>query len=233
MFSILDGQTINCHVIRQSLRLLKQQEGERFDTFVVRCKRVISRCAYNDSTDALLDTLLAGIPTRFRDQACPTTSLQGLRSICLTAEAITGTPQTNILSITKPKEVQKPDSSPCTNCGRSHTICPAIGSNCSNCGRRNHWASCCRSRGLAMPRPRLHVINETPREDHRTEVYVDLPVLNDTYIVKAKVDTGAQANVLPYHIYALLRHPPPITKPLTILVSYNYQIRYQPGGPRR
>ena len=74
-----------------------------------------------------------------------------------------------------------------------------------------------------MPRPRLHVINETPREDHRTEVYVGLPVLNDTYIVKAKVDTGTQTNVLPYHIYALLRHPPPITKPLTILVSYNNQ----------
>ena len=64
------------------------------------------------------------------------------------------------------------------------------------------------------------MINETPREDHRTEVYVGLPVLNDTYIVNAKVDTGAQANVLPYHIYALLCHPP---KPLTILVSYNNQ----------
>ena len=40
------AQMVICHVFRPSLRLLKQQKGERFDTFVVRCKSVISRCAY-------------------------------------------------------------------------------------------------------------------------------------------------------------------------------------------
>ena len=177
------GHTINCQVFWQSLRLCKQQEGERFDKFVIRCKRVISRCTYNDSTDAQLDTILAGIPPRSRDQslACPTISLLGLRSISLTEEAFTGAPQTNILSITKPKEVQKPDSSPYTNCERSHTICPDIGSNCSNCGRRGQ--------SLLFDGFRdAEVINETPREDYRAEVYVGLHVLNDTYIVKAKLD---------------------------------------------
>ena len=119
--SALSGQTINCDVFRQWLCLLKQQEGKRFDTFIFMCKRVISRCAYNDPTDALLDTLLSEMPLRYRDQAlaCPTTSLQ---SLCLTAKAITGTSQSKKLSIIKPKEVQKPDSLPCTNYGRSHTI---------------------------------------------------------------------------------------------------------------
>ena len=59
---------------------------------------------------------------------------------------------------------------------------------------------------------------DTPPRLHRTEVYVGLPVLNDTYILKAKVNTSAQAKVL-----RVTPPPTPITKPLTILVSYNNQ----------
>ena len=73
---------------------------------------------------------------------------------------------------------------------------------------------------------RLFTLHQLWKEPHhmssywvqlfQQQVYVGVPVLNDTYIVKAKVDTGAQANVLPYHIYALLR-PPPITNHSSII----------------
>lgn len=111
--------------------------------------------------------------------------------------------------------------SQCANCGWSHVICPDIGCNCSNCRNRNRWVCCCCSRRSAISGLQLHVIDEKLYNDHRNEVYVVLPIVNDIYIVRPKIDTGAQANVLQYNIYTRLHHPPPITKPLTILISYN------------
>ena len=112
----------------------------------------------------------------------------------------------------------------CTFCGKSHKQgeCPAYGRKCHKCKKDNHFAKFCPSR-------RVHHIvhNDTLSNagDDDSEFYIGVinssNVENDVKssdwsvnlcinqrIIKFKIVTGAQCNVLPESIFSLLRPRP-------------------------
>ena len=118
----------------------------------------------------------------------------------------------------------------CKNCGRSHNkseACPARGQTCNYCKKKGHFIQVCRKR--MRSKQRIHEIQDTAIsfeenfetlafepicvgninqeiKAHKDEVF---PTVNvniagrgkEETTLKAKIDTGAQGNVLPLHIY--------------------------------
>ena len=146
-------------------------------------------------------------------------SIELLTSICQTEETINPSrTEYGINQISHPPcPTHNVDKAPCGNCGRQHERCPALGSTCNNCGRKNHWASTCRQRSSMQ-----HTVNEitrAPMNDARDEVFIIL-MNKYKYVLKAKIDTGAQSNVLPISVYHQLHNPLPLSPPTHILLSY-------------
>ena len=50
-------------------------------------------------------------------------------------------------------------------------------------------------------------------DETRNEVFTSLYIHNDNIVIKAKVDTGAQTNVLPYNIFVTLKNTPKVYHP--------------------
>ena len=118
----------------------------------------------------------------------------------------------------------------CENCGRSHSkseACPARGQTCNYCKKKGHFIQVCRKR--MRSKQRIHKIQDTATsfkenfetlafepicvgninqeiKAHKDEVFptvnVNIPGRGkEETTLKAKIDTGAQGNVLPLRIY--------------------------------
>ena len=121
----------------------------------------------------------------------------------------------------------------CKNCGRKHPPkkCPAFGQQCHKCNKWNHWADFC----LTNPsRKKIHTVEEGSDEDEENFLYLDeitgKTTKNTAYAniwldtgdsVKFKIDTGAQANVLPTSTYHKLNNPPALSPAKDRLVGYS------------
>ena len=119
----------------------------------------------------------------------------------------------------------------CGNCGRPHNAsakCPARGQTCHYCEKLNHFAEVCQSKAR---RQRIHTIEDSrdstaetsfesivfesvtignvthgSPESSRDEVFVSIQVnlaqsVNRNTALRAKLDTGAQGNILPMRLY--------------------------------
>lgn len=117
-----------------------------------------------------------------------------------------------------------PAFSKCLRCGRKHAprSCPAFGMKCRKCHRRNHFAICCKTttevhelRGSEDNFDILDVSNlgKIPRDWTVRAQIKNLPV-------NLKVDTGAQANLLPLSCYLKMRPQPPLNPSSAVLRSY-------------
>ena len=109
----------------------------------------------------------------------------------------------------------------CQRCGLGHSgrNCPAMGTTCKKCSKPNHWASMCRAtrREPTVSHIVQHSESETDSEEDETTfigaVYNKERSDNQAFIrtkvngveVKFKLDTGAQANVLPWNIFINMR----------------------------
>ena len=129
----------------------------------------------------------------------------------------------------KPKAKQKPLNTPqkqpqsnCRNCGTKHLprLCPAFGQLCLKCKQKNHYARMCPQKNT-----RVHLV--TPSEQVAFSGQVDSEealfigtlsdaknveesawfsnLLVDGTLGKFKLDTGAEANVLPLSVYSKLK----------------------------
>ena len=102
----------------------------------------------------------------------------------------------------------------CGRCGKSHAKfqCPAFNKVCRQCNKKNHFAKMCRFKRT------VNYVDEKSSEEHEEEEcvlgsiesqkpckdwYERLKVNNSEYL-KVKLDTGAQCNVLPNHIFKKL-----------------------------
>nr|XP_022295054.1 uncharacterized protein K02A2.6-like [Crassostrea virginica] len=129
---------------------------------------------------------------------------------------------------TKRTENQRPESSSgksCRNCGRKHMIgeCPAYGKTCNSCHKKNHFEKYCFSKQnksamkihtVGVPYDvnsdvetelfigTLHVDSVDPDKSDWTETLT----INEHSVV-FKLDTGAQANIIPKHIFDKLELP--------------------------
>lgn len=133
----------------------------------------------------------------------------------------------------------------CWNCGQAHEIankeaCPAYGKECRKCHKKHHFASKCWSK---MP-PHQRSVRAVDIEDTEEEEVFPMEVvavhLDDSQLVKLKVesgnyirfqpDTGAQCNVIPLTIYKkatrdfILSHIIPAQASITAYGGHTIQV---------
>ncbi|KAL9951197.1 hypothetical protein ACROYT_G043817 [Oculina patagonica] len=109
----------------------------------------------------------------------------------------------------------------CKRCGTLHAPrkCPAYGKICLKCKNRNHFASQCLSKNVHLvesdqaAQPIVEdeqleelFIGQVQKDDHGQEWKASLQVNNN--MVEFKLDTGAQANVIPSDVFNSLKGTP-------------------------
>ena len=127
-----------------------------------------------------------------------------------------------------------PRSRECYFCGGSYSpnhACPAKGKTCTKCRKPNNFARVCRRNKVVNvvsgtnntlensddeEEIFLHEVSET---NNKEEAIVSLKI-NSQLPVSFKVDTGAQANILPIKYFDMLLPKPEITKAKQKLTSY-------------
>ena len=127
--------------------------------------------------------------------------------------------------------------------------CPAFGKICNYCKEKNHFIARCPKKrpsqqqnvhtiGTGYPQQQDDqdaelFIGEIKRSVHDCTVgkdnawYTEAKVYNDT--VKFKLDCGADANVLPLHVYAKMKQKKRLTETKTLLAAYG-DFRIKPHG---
>ncbi|XP_049515907.1 uncharacterized protein K02A2.6-like, partial [Dermacentor silvarum] len=102
-----------------------------------------------------------------------------------------------------------PEVFKCRRCGRRHAArnCPAFGRTCRRCGGKNHFAVKCNSNkqvAEVKSSEDFDILDiSANRVNHLQDWVVQAQVANK--VVELKVDTGAQANLLPYCMYQRLQ----------------------------
>ena len=108
-------------------------------------------------------------------------------------------------------------------------LCPAIDSTCNKSSKKRHWAKACRS-GENWGSPSKH-LNEISQQSSDEETYflgtIGTPdELNDPWVtnlqlnetnVSFKIESGADATVVPYKMYQSIRPPIPLLQTKKIL----------------
>ena len=161
------------------------------------------------------------------------TSTQQMKVIQSTSSGATGS-NVDIVKkkIVKSKLVKNTDNKPAGStikqkfgkCGYKHEPrkCPAFGKLCHNCKKKNHFSTVCKNM-------KMHELQEN---DYDSDIFLD-SVETDQNVkdwkvnmkicgktVNMKLDTGAQCNVLPYHVYKQISRKP-LKASKSRLVSYS------------
>lgn len=131
----------------------------------------------------------------------------------------------------KSYQQQKAESFICKKCGKSHPPrqCPAFGATCHACGKSNHFASVCMSQQKSTkPKHSRYVTVDSlfigsvelnkNSGSAQNAWYTDVDIGNVT--VKFKLDSGAEANIIPLNIYKSLDKTALLQPTSTILVAY-------------
>ena len=161
------------------------------------------------------------------------TSSQQMKAIQSTSSGATGSNVDVVKKkIVKGTSVKNTDNKPagstikqkCGKCGYKHEPrkCPAFGKLCHNCKKKNHFSTVCKNK-------KMHELQEN---DYDSDIFLD-SVETDQNVkdwkvnmkicgkrVNMKLDTGAQCNVLPYHVYKQISHKP-LKASKSRLVSYS------------
>ena len=121
----------------------------------------------------------------------------------------------------------------CSKCGRNHLErrCPAFSRNCLTCGLKGHFASKCYGSQVQKQVQEMGVEGKLTvseeEDDQSTGVFISaidnlksdigwtVQLETNGTIVRYKLDTGAQVNVLPREVYASLKSVP-LLKPAQV-----------------
>lgn len=125
---------------------------------------------------------------------------------------------------TDSKSTASQNKQKCGKCGYKHEPrkCPAFGKICHNCKKKNHFSKLCKSKKMHE----LHendsdsdiFLNSVETDQHVNDWKVNVKICDKT--VNMKLDTGAQCNVLPLHIYNQISGKP-LKESKSRLVSYS------------
>lgn len=135
---------------------------------------------------------------------------------------------------------QPPTVFSCRNCGRTHgpRECPAYGQNCLKCHNQNHFAKMCRGGKQTQGQSKIHALEEDSNSSHplfigafqigqledktpRNAWFENLKLEGGRGTIRFKLDTGAEANVLPQRDYMELVNKPNINKTRATLTAYD------------
>ena len=211
-----------------------QQPGEKVDNFITDLKRLSSSCEFGELRDSLIrDRIVGGImsqPLKQRmlrdndltlDKAVSMAHAEEQTMVQL--QAMDGEKCVDVVSSKgkyghkKNRETPSKANGNCSKCNSTHPpkACPAFGKKCLKCGKHNHFAKCCRTKTYTKS---VHVVEG---EEEETPVYwlgiIDLDSQRENirawYVtaaiegqkVRMKVDTGAEANVIPFNQWKAIK----------------------------
>ena len=233
----------------------QQQQGESIDGYITELRQLAKTCEFNTQTpdEVLRDRLIFGIldnKVRERLLRCESLDLRRTIEICRAAESSQAQMReldtTSVQSVhaVENKNYQTSDSRPdrykkaiiineCRYCGRSHERnklkCPAWGKVCSKCQVPNHFASKCRKSS------KINAVDDPSAEDNSLVFAVSNNSSNDHFVtlelknghcLKFQIDTGAQCNVIPVHLYKAVTkdfHLKEVTTSDSFIISYGGQ----------
>ena len=92
--------------------------------------------------------------------------------------------------------------------------CPAMGKTCLKCKKANHFTNMCKTQDQ-----KVHKVSDNPYQvsdslfvesisedvNQANQVFVDIEIGNKKIPVSFKLDTGAQVNVIPSHVFHQLK----------------------------
>lgn len=225
---------------RYMFRIRQQSLGEPFENFLRDLKKQARQCNFQDLFESMVrDQIVFGINNdKLREKLLreKDLTLQKTEHVCKAAEAAALQREVWAKSEESVDWVagsSRPGSSRtqakkyrCRQCNWLHgpTSCPAYGKSCRLCNKKNHFAACCRNN------PQVAEVNDDAADFDVLSVNAcDVRNQRD-WIVNAKVgnqqvclkiDTGAQANLLPHSIYRKVRRSGPLTPTSSMLRAYN------------
>ncbi|XP_064476830.1 uncharacterized protein K02A2.6-like [Ornithodoros turicata] len=205
---------------RYKFRIRIQEEGETLEAFYRDLRIQAKSCAFATLEDSMIrDQIVYGITNKklrqrllretdlSMDKAvtmCRASEIETLRSLTF-EEKEKGVDKVNATrNWTREQHSDRGADRRCGNCNfvHRHGTCPAFGKICRRCQKYNHFASCCRAA--------VNDISAAPVEDSIEEFSVleigSCTSQGPNWIISAhvsghpisfKVDTGAQANLLP------------------------------------
>ena len=132
----------------------------------------------------------------------------------------------------------------CNRCGTKHAVisCPEFGKPCHKCKRKNHFARMCQmSRNYSVDEVSENTGEANTRYDPTLELNslflgtITSPTTSSAWFVSVgingtqvrfKLDTGAEANVLPFNVYSSLKISTSLQKTAVVLTSYgNFKVK--------
>uniref|UniRef100_A0A6B0V865 Putative tick transposon n=1 Tax=Ixodes ricinus TaxID=34613 RepID=A0A6B0V865_IXORI len=193
-----------------------QAPGEPFEHFLRELKKQARLCNFDAQMDSMIrDQIVYGTnddkvqQKLLRDNSL---TLQKAEQVCKAAEVseahkkIWAGEQKQVDPIHKTSasyDKKQPKLFNCGKCGRTHAprSCPAFGLTCKKCQKQNHFAKCCRTSTqvgeLQDSEDDFEVLDVSSRGAmNQRDWIVQARVKNLS--VELKVDTGAQANLLPF-----------------------------------
>lgn len=212
-----------------------QQNGETIDDYVTELTRLAADCNYGTLKDELIrDRMILGccntqISERLLEEELGfKDAIKTARSIEISKKQISEMNFENTAShVDAIKRTQSTNGRGCLRCGSLHSrdsTCPALDRICSYCSKKGHYETVCFKKKNDSSRPRrdVHVVSsevQAPQTNGEQtfflwsienndldEAMVDIAV-NDR-LLKFKIDTGAQVNVLPENIFKTLSPTP-------------------------
>lgn len=136
--------------------------------------------------------------------------------------------------------VPKKTINSCTKCGRSHEInkCPAFGRECNFCKIKNHFSNMCRKKKQSNKNNKVNEIQNTEQINVVNKINDNFLFIGSVEVneinnnrwfsvleinkkeIKLKIDTGAQANILPLKLYNSLGIKSNLRQTQVTLTSY-------------
>jgi hypothetical protein len=150
-----------------------QKQEETFDSYLAGLRKLASSCDYGNLEDEMIrDNIVYGITSdsvRAKLLREKNLTLEGAIDTCRSSERadsqaklIKKTDEASINFTRNLKKMQGMNLKKCKFCGKSHppdrNHCPAFGETCKICEKKNHFASCCRSKSKEShkTKPRRH-----------------------------------------------------------------------------
>ncbi|XP_041983368.1 uncharacterized protein LOC121736323 isoform X2 [Aricia agestis] len=203
---------------------IEQNEDEHFNEFLTRIKTQASKCEFDNLLDEMLkDKIVFGIRSnQIREKLLTEDKLNLTKAIaiCKTCEEATKQldefeGKNKVLSL-KNKSLRNKQNEyfDCKRCGTNHKSreCPAFNKPCAKCNKNGHFAKMCHTQKKYQikQKNRVNAVEESSISSE-DEVYISainaggnkdwtekIQVGNVQFT--AKLDTGAQCNVLPRHL---------------------------------
>lgn len=206
-----------------------QEADENFEQFLIRITTQARKCNFGELEKRMLkDKIVSGIKDdRLRERLLGTTDLTYDRTVqmCQASELAhkqasdmskNNESQLSVAVVKKKTQTKKnSDHFDCKRCGTKHgkRSCPAYKKKCNTCGKLGHFEVCCRSK------KKIHVVHNLKDDEASSQssnssdtMYIGsitVPSKEEDWmeLIKvgnkafhAKLDSGAQCNVLPLHI---------------------------------